>query len=688
MDKQQQRQQRLFRLTSQSSDGVFNTRFDEDVEIAPGSSIALQSASFDRQSARLTINADNQNVSFGLINPTVTGIADWTAKMDTGTFSQLVDGESVLASTAANMNAEIGMNLPAKWFTANTFFYSMDKGSQWQMQLDAEGKTEIAAKTNGALPISNYFYSLTESFADTTTLASSLDPEILPEITQEVVGGQALDYMSRETGGDGTANYNECYVFGDIRVTKGAGCVRVRLGEIADTVTGTGVCATIGLVKDKSKLTSGTISDTDIAWGLQIAGKDSPYQYKEGVNSPWQDVFKGNNDVTGYLDLPAGNNWTQNPGGITETFDTTDLGTLATFRRQQTGGGVTWWEATSETAWNVYTSKPSFGSTPATTAEADLTTGQLNLAGGVISFSPNAPFTTVVDNTCKPERHSRSGGSSNRNDVLEIVMGARGGTGVITPGGLKKTILMNIHQLTAGKILATSNTASFYPPISEDWYYFVSFHKPEDDFKLDMMEVDLDPYLNLTPQDVPDQIMLIQKSNLTTVVRAGRPTKSDGFDALAAEGRFSWGGSEVGDFFGYEYSNPQIIPGSFPGSNYYKFISDVRAEFSVTAKNYLVLFDELPLNSFDSYSRFDNNARNANSGGSRRNLLATVPVKEDQLLSSSVSQVAFEPNTLDYISLRNTSTYLTRTLTCRILTSTYQPIEVDGMASLTLLIRD
>jgi len=107
----------------------------------------------------------------------------------------------------------------------------------------------------------------------------------------------------------------------------------------------------------------------------------------------------------------------------------------------------------------------------------------------------------------------------------------------------------------------------------------------------------------------------------------------------------------------------------------------------VTAKNYLVMFDTTPLNSFDSYAEFDAVARAANAGGSRRNLLATVPVKEDQVGSTSVSQVAFEPNTLNYISLRNRSPVLTRQLKCRVLTSTYQPVIIDGMASLTVLIR-
>ena len=287
-----------------------------------------------------------------------------------------------------------------------------------------------------------------------------------------------------------------------------------------------------------------------------------------------------------------------------------------------------------------------------------------------------------------PENVDLQQDGDNNNDVLEIIV-----SGKLDPAGtntIKQEIEMRIHQETNGETIIVEED-EFQQTPETDFYYFVSFHKPEANFKADMMEVDLDPYLYTQNQEA--DLGLLQTSLMQTVVRAGWNLALP-ISMEERAGSFSFPTVEIGEFFGYSPGEPFSIPAGSPASRglvqsaFYKLISSRRAEFSATAKNYLVLFDELPLNSFDSYSRFDNNARNANSGGSRRNLLATVPVKEDQLLTSSVSQVAFEPNTLDYISLRNTSTCLTRTLTCRILTSTYQPIEVDGMASLTLLIRD
>ena len=74
----------------------------------------------------------------------------------------------------------------------------------------------------------------------------------------------------------------------------------------------------------------------------------------------------------GYIDLTTGNNWTQAGTGTTETFDEINLGEIARFRRLQpsTPGLEHWWEPTSATDWNVYTSGPPIiGQTPDTTLE-------------------------------------------------------------------------------------------------------------------------------------------------------------------------------------------------------------------------------------------------------------------------------------------------------------------------------
>ena len=558
--------QRLFRLTSQSNDGVFNTLFNEDIEIAPGSEIALQSAAFERQSARIILDNTNNELKFSLL-----ANKRYTGRLPTGTFTQLQDGEDLLAAAAKEMNLVTNMEATTGQTTVGGFVYSIDRGSQWRAQLDSDGKTEVTAKTNEPVLVSTEWReAYPDEFVKTTQLAGIDPPTINPGN-----GGNESQWMQRSTTATVPASYNESYVYGKVRMVKGTGCIRTRLYEIGDTTIGPDITATIGLVTDYSKLTSGTIADADIIWGLQIAGNDTNYRFKQG------------------------------------------------------GGTAVWQDA------------------------------------GV-----------------QPEQSSESGSADNDNDVLEIVLTGKAALSYRDGGG-GQSVEMNIHRSgnAVTKLPLTPDTTLFQ---DVDYYYFISFHKPAADIKLDMVEADLDPYLFDLTTFQAEQI-----STIPTVIRSGF---DNSIPADSRSARFNVANAEVGAFFGFLPGKPVRIPSTddsdgFIQSSLYRFTSETRAEFSVRAKNYLVLFDELPLNSYDSYARFDVNARNANSGGSRRNLLATVPVKEDQLANTGVSQVAFEPNTLDYISLRNNSTFLTRTLGCRILTSTYQPIVIDGMASLTLLIK-
>ena len=564
------KQQRLYRLTSQTNDGVFDTLFDQDIDIPAGAEIALQSASFDRQSNQVKIDVTNRTVTFGLDDTT------WPADMDEGTFSQLVDGEDMLTSTAANMNRVIDMNDAEHLVIGeDAYGYNIDKGSQWRMQLDSDGKSEITAKTYASSPISNSLYGATTAFSKTNVFAGTDKPEVVPG---GVVG--SLDSMSRSDGTSGDGEYTDSYIYGKVRMTKGTGCVRVRVAEIVNN--GAAPRATIGLVAGTAglaKLEAGTLENNDIEWALQVCGKNHQYRYKEGAGNGFQNA------------------------------------TL-------TGGGL-----------------------------------------------------------LLPENVAADTNAENANDVLEICIGGDGGFA----GGKEQAIEMAINQVTEGRT-KVGNAIPVYPDQSVDWYYFVSFQQPVAEFALDMMEVDFDPY-EFDQDTLANPPAPVQKSTLVSVIRNGWGYL-DGIVLGDRKGIFDWGSDEVGAFFGFANGKPDdIIGDSLAKSALYTFTSSLRSEFSVTAKNYLVLFDNLPLNSFDSYSEFDAVRRAANAGGSRRNLLATVPVKEDQIQVGSVSQVAFEPNTLNYISLQNRSTVLTRELRCRVLTSTYLPVIVDGMASLTILIR-
>lgn len=99
--------------------------------------------------------------------------------------------------------------------------------------------------------------------------------------------------------------------------------------------------------------------------------------------------------ATSHLNLPSGNTWVQNVSPNTESFDTTNLGSVATYRRVSSAGYVHWWEATSTTGWNIYFTEPVLGSVPDNTAVADLASGVLTFAGGSTTFTPAQMPSTV-----------------------------------------------------------------------------------------------------------------------------------------------------------------------------------------------------------------------------------------------------------------------------------------------------
>tara|TARA_R110002153_G_scaffold1957_8_gene9661 strand:- start:79 stop:3336 length:3258 start_codon:yes stop_codon:yes gene_type:complete len=121
-------------------------------------------------------------------------------------------------------------------------------------------------------------------------------------------------------------------------------------------------------------------------------GRDGQ-NFTTGIGSGW--VYNQAGGLQGYLNLSAGNNWTQAPTPATEIFLETDLGEIAHYKRTQQGSALAhWWEATSATDWNVYLNKPGIGAVPDATATANLVTGVLTVTGGT-TFTPAVVPPTV-----------------------------------------------------------------------------------------------------------------------------------------------------------------------------------------------------------------------------------------------------------------------------------------------------
>ena len=101
------------------------------------------------------------------------------------------------------------------------------------------------------------------------------------------------------------------------------------------------------------------------------------------------------------------------------------------------------------------------------------------------------------------------------------------------------------------------------------------------------------------------------------------------------------------------------------------------AEDSVTklfsTNTYLV---EMMSEQLDSYDSFD---------GGRKNILCPIPLSDNVISNNGI--IHFVPSNLVFINLRNEREKLIRNMRLRIVTNSYEPIQLEGIADLTLLIR-
>ena len=574
-------QQRLFRLTSDSSDGVFDTTFNQDIQIKAGSTIALQSVSFDRVSDQILLDSTNSTLEFGLINKT--GITNWQTKIPSGLYPKVTLGEKLMENITHALNARIDMSDTAKNFEEGIFEYSINKGSQWKMDLGVDGIARIQAKTQLTCEVSNAAWSKTNAFTNTTVVAGTIDGEA-PTITDPTLPLEADSYISRPVqtvpppySGD----KNHSYVYGKVRMNKGTGCIRARIRDL-QAVTAGQHSFTMGLTTDLAKLQAGTITNPDIHYGLQCHQPTEAYHIKTSA-------------ATGFV--------------AAEKADGTAL-------------------------------------------EPEV-------------FEEGAAYDA----------------EDSENDVLEIrIEGSPSSSGLIAN---PTQVGMSVHQQSGETPLGQL----LIPAISQDidFYWFISFHQDENSLKLDFVQADLDSYaFNQIP--APGTLAA---SGLSTVIMGLMPFYQGGLVRANYQFNFKFPSIDLARYFGYEQSELLRDSVSEPTPiQYWNFAASRRAEFSIEAKNYLILFDNIPLESFDTYSQHSAVERNANTGGSRRNLLSCIPTKEDLVSGSSISRVVYEPSSLQYISMNNRAAMITRALKCRLLTSTYQPVSVDGLASMTLLIKD
>ena len=325
----------------------------------------------------------------------------------------------------------------------------------------------------------------------------------------------------------------------------------------------------------------------------------------------------------------------------------------------------------------------------------------------------NAKGSAVVIPLLKPngdlvkvENADGTGGGYENNDVMEIVIG-------------RNNYLQGvIHQETGGQTLLPTSTTQYlgesdlFPVIF--WHLNNTSGASPQKMILDMVQCSFDPfedetinwYANLQANPQIEN----RNSTLATLTAYDRPLGAAGQEVAGEPWRevFELGSDDIALYLGYTnaelvddgveigalltippdltLTDPNTATPYIRTQGYFLTAKDP-FEPGIDSESYLVDTQTFMLDSFDSYG-LSAEERNANAGGSRRNLLATIPVTETVIPNSVNARVIYEPNTLDYIAIKNRSDIITRQIRMRLLNSRYQPISTAGLAAMTILIRE
>ena len=332
-----------------------------------------------------------------------------------------------------------------------------------------------------------------------------------------------------------------------------------------------------------------------------------------------------------------------------------------------------------------------------------------NPAQGGYSYV-NAKGSAAVTATAplvKVEKADGTGGGYGNNDVMEIVIGQAGYLRGV------------IHQDTGGRTLLPTSTTQYvgesdlYPVIF--WHLNNTTGGSPQKMILDMVQCSFDPwfggstvnwYANLQANPQLEN----RNSTLATLTAYDRPPGVGGQEVANEPWRevFELASDDIALYLGYtnkilvddgvEIGALLTIPPDltltdtnsatpYTRTQGYFLVAKDPFEPGIDSESYLVDTQTFMLDSFDSYG-LSAEERNANAGGSRRNLLATIPVTETIIPNSVNARVTYEPNTLDYIAIKNRSDIITRQIRMRLLNSRYGDVNTAGLAAMTILIRE
>ena len=307
-----------------------------------------------------------------------------------------------------------------------------------------------------------------------------------------------------------------------------------------------------------------------------------------------------------------------------------------------------------------------------------------------------------TDSTASPVNFTELSSNQQMNDVLDIRIANSRVFGVVTS---------QIADKSADPVVTAFPNMDDYDP-EADYYWCIFMHEDKNKCVLDLVGVTLDPIgpnkQNINTSTIPgngfDQELTTGLSDIDdlpiALVGEGEDPEPEFTPAVTLDPIISsFLGFDQSDLRGATNLGPlrMMVPRGADGeldedseylqSKGYAFTAQNLFDNAYDADTYLIDTQTFTLDSFDSFG-LDNGQRNANSGGSRRNIIATIPVSEQAIPGSANSLIQYEPSTLNYIQIKNRGDIVTRQIRCRLLTGTYNPVRTEGLASIVLLIKE
>ena len=309
---------------------------------------------------------------------------------------------------------------------------------------------------------------------------------------------------------------------------------------------------------------------------------------------------------------------------------------------------------------------------------------QYKIKGGTYTNSASTPINHIVANPL------------DKNDVFEICLDSGDFLGIV-----------NQNSVAGG---TGTDSAALMPrhafDVSEDYYFVLCLLEDKNEIVLDNIGVSLDPFAfppngGMVPPRLIDTYLPTTTSALTTLIKYEEPNNTElngALDFIPPSNR----NTSLANFLGFPSNSlrvdafftaipPTEVPNLAGNGDYdlpegFFWTSPNVFSLASLPDNYIVDTQTFTLDSYDSYG-LQSQQRSAQSGGSRRNILATIPAKMTPISGTANTLLQFEPATINYIGIKNRGTITTRQLRFRVLSSTYDDIILQNIAALTLLIR-